>query len=108
MAWQTATEVLPTFITPNPRSGRWAGPPTVELRLSAEQQHSDPGPPPLLTDLVDFAAFGERTDDQLASMAVTITAPPLLPRELRRPLTRQALAYMGQAFGFTDASDDRL
>ena len=108
VAWQTATEVLPAIITPDPRGGRWAGPPTVELRLSAEQKHDVPGPPPLLTDLVDFAAFGERVDAQLTSMAVTITAPPQLPRELRRALTRQAFVYMGQAFGFTDASEDQL
>lgn len=49
--------------------------------------------------MVDFAAFGERADDQLTSMAVTVTAPPQLPRELRRTLTRQALVYMGKASG---------
>jgi hypothetical protein len=107
VAWQTATEVLPTLVTPDPYGGRWAGPPTLELRLSAEQQHGAPGSPQL-SNLVDFAAFGEQTEDRITEMAVTITAPPLLRRETRRALTRQAFEYMGQAFGFMDASEDRL
>lgn len=56
----------------------WVAPPTVELRPSTEHQQDTPGPPTRLSEFVDFTAFGDRVDDQLTEMAVTITAPPRL------------------------------
>ncbi|MGW5721440.1 hypothetical protein ACWEVP_35040 [Amycolatopsis sp. NPDC003865] len=99
VAWTTATEVLSTLVDPDPYGGLWAAPPTVELRLSTEQQ-SAAGPLPRLYELVDFTASGDRVDDQLTEMAVTITAPPRLIPGARRDLTRRAMVHMGQAFGF--------
>lgn len=108
VAWTTATEVLPTLIDPDPYSGYWFASPTVELRFSTEHQHGTPGPPLRLSELVDFIAFGDGSDDQLTEMAVTITAPPRLVPAARRDLTRRAVVHMGQAFGFLDAAVDRL
>lgn len=41
IAWQTATEKLPTLVTDDSSAMLWADPPTVELRLSAEEVAAD-------------------------------------------------------------------
>lgn len=106
-ASQTATEVLPALITPDPRTAPWAWPPQVELRLTAERQLDAQHPSPSLTDLVDFTAFGDRTvDDRLNEMTVTIAAPPQMTIEARRDLVRCGMAHMGQAFGYALATPD--
>jgi hypothetical protein len=54
VAWQTATEDLPALLVPDGFSRPWAGPPTVELRMTAEQQHDATRQAPRLPDLVGF------------------------------------------------------
>jgi hypothetical protein len=108
VAWTTATEVLPTLLSPEPYGELWIAPPTVELRLTTEHQPGVAGTTPQLPDFVDFTAFGDRIDDHLTEMAVTITAPPQMNPTARRDLTRRAVVRMGEEFGFLDAAVDRL
>jgi hypothetical protein len=51
VAWQTATEQLASLVTGNTPPMRWADPPTVELRVSAEHRFdANPGPQSALDD----------------------------------------------------------
>jgi len=105
-AWQTATEILPAVVTSDPTAVPPAGPPQVELRMSAEHPHeAAPGRQLLLSDLVDLAAWGSTDRDRLTEMSVTITAPAHLEPDDRQNLTRQAMLYMAEAFGFLSASE---
>jgi len=108
VAWRTATEVLPSLISPDPRALRWAAPPTVELRLSAEPEHGTSGAPRPLDNLVDFSPLGDRIGEPLSEMAVTITAPLQMSPEARETQTRQAIIHMIRAFGFLDATEARI
>ena len=106
-AWQAATEILPTLVTTDILGMQWAYPPTVELRLSAEHDPSAPtGPQPMLGDYIDLSPLGVSDRGQIPVMAVTITAPPVLSTTDRRADAAEALAYMGQQFGFLDATAD--
>jgi hypothetical protein len=104
VAWQTATEELPELLVPDAFSRPWAGPPTVELRMTTEQQHDATRQAPRLPDLIDFTPFGEPPNDQLFEMAVTVTAPPRLPDKKRQRLTQQAMIHLGESFDLPDAS----
>jgi hypothetical protein len=97
-AWQTATEELPALLVPDPYNRPWTAPPTVELRMTAEQQHEPARRAPRLPDLIEFAELDELSNDHLAEMAVTVTAPPRLTDSERRNLTEQAMTYMGESF----------
>jgi len=109
VAWQIATEELPTVVTNTPAAMLWAGPPTVELRLSAERRlEATPLPQLVLDDYIDMRPLGQSDRGQLSEMAVTITAPPHLDPSVRRAQTREALVYMAQQFGFLDATPDHF
>lgn len=74
--------------------------------MSAEHPHdAAPGQQPLLSDLVDLAAWGSSDRDRLTEMSVTITTPTHLEPDDRQNLTRQAMVYMAEAFGFLNATD---
>jgi hypothetical protein len=105
-AWHTATEVLPAVVDADPATVPPAGPPVVELRVSAEHSYgAAPGQQPLLSDLVDLTAWGSSDRDRLTEMSVTVTAPTHLEPDDRQILTRQAMVYMAEAFGFLNASE---
>lgn len=105
-ASQMAVTVLPEMVTAESATMRWTSPPTVEIRLSTEDLGNTTGPPPLLTDMIDFTPFGTSDRTALVEMAVTITAPPRLTADARRDLTRQAIEHMAHGFGFLDATED--
>ncbi len=105
-AWHTAMEVLPAVVDADPATVPPAGPPVVELRVSAEHSYgAAPGQQHLLSDLVDLTAWGSSDRDRLTEMSVTVTAPTHLEPDDRQILTRQAMVYMAEAFGFLNASE---
>lgn len=108
VAAQTATQVLPEVVVPVPSRMRWAGVPTVELQMMTERAHEYTGPQPLLTDLIDFAVFGESDRGPVTEMAVTIRGSIGVDPDSRRSLTRRAVVHMAQAFGHLDASEEDL
>ena len=57
------------------------------------------------SDLVGLAAWGAAPGTISRTMSVPITAPPHLAPDDRQNLTRQALLYMAEAFGFLNASE---
>ncbi|MER5274357.1 RNA-binding domain-containing protein [Streptomyces sp. NPDC002809] len=101
--WAIAASTLPTLAGVNLDTPQWTGPPTVELRLSAERPCSEAEPD--LKELIDFSRFGPAGRQALPGMAVTVTAPPRMDEEARLLLVRQALVRMGQAFGFIEAEE---
>ncbi|MCX4632596.1 hypothetical protein [Streptomyces sp. NBC_01443] len=104
--WETAAELLPDLVgDPAPLS--WAGPPTIELRMTCEQP-ADNGVLPVLDSLVDLSPLGANDGGPRSRMAVTITAAPAMGRAERQRLLREALAHMAQAFGYVDAEVDLL
>ncbi|MEU9088878.1 ATP-binding protein [Streptomyces sp. NPDC048428] len=103
VAWTIAAEALPALAGVNLDRPQWTGPPTVELRLSAERPCNEAEPD--LKELIDFSRFGPTDRKALPGMAVTVTAPPRMDEEARLLLVRQALVRMGQAFGFVEAED---
>lgn len=100
-AWQMATVNLLELIA-FPTSGpRWREVPHVEFRLTAERAGG-------VAEFVDLSDFGPTAGNDHREMAVTIPAVPYLADDLRRTLTRQALAYLGRNFGYLEATVDRL
>ncbi len=108
IAWQTATEILPTVVTDNPLDMVWAGPPTVELRLSAGRLDATPTLQPMLDEYIYMSPLGRSDRGQVPEMAVTITASPHLDPSVRRVQAHEALVYMAQQFGFLDATPDQF
>lgn len=102
-AWTIAAQTLPTLSEVNLDAPQWTGPPTVELRLSAERSSNEAEPD--LKELIDFSRFGPTDRKALPEMAVTVTAPPCMEVEARLLLVEQALVRMGQAFGFVEAEE---
>jgi hypothetical protein len=102
-AWHLAADVLPSFIQGSDIA-RPAGPPVVELYLASdrgrEQGTSD------LRKMVDFSPFGHSERSQIPEMSVAITGPLYIGDTGRRLRAGEGLAYLGQAYGFTDASAD--
>lgn len=107
IAWQTAAEMLPGAVTPDPGAARWAFPPVIDLRLVAEGPIGN-APQPELDQYIDLAPLGLSDRGQMREMSVTVTAPRVLERTARKRYTSEALAYMAQQFGFLDAIPDRL
>ena len=101
-AWQQASDAL-SFIEGSDTS-RAAGTPLAELYLAAdrgrEQGRSD------LRNLIDFSPFGHSDRSPIPEMLVTITGPLHRSSTDRQLRARQAIVYMGQAYGFDDASAD--
>jgi len=109
VAWQTATERLAAVIAGDPARMRWAHPPAVELRLTAEARYDGaPHRQPELSDYIDMSSLGHTDRGQIREMAVTITAPPQLDPGERRTQARKALTYMARQFGFLEAAANRL
>lgn len=61
-AWQTAADLLPATIT-DPSRMRWAGPPTFEVRLTAEAPQGQPSPG--LATLLNLDPLGPTDRDGL-------------------------------------------
>lgn len=101
-AWETAAEVLPAAVC-EATMMRWAGPPTVELRMSAEGPHDQPRP--ALDTLIDFGEVGPTDRNSLSEMAVTITVSPMLEDTERRKVLRRALVRMLGRFGYFEADE---
>lgn len=108
VAWQTATEELPSLVIPERSRALWARVPVVELRLTAEHRHDAQGPHMSVTDYVDFSPFGKTDREHLSVMAITVTAPPAMPNDARLDLTQQALVRMGRGFGYVDADAKQI
>ncbi|MET9039875.1 hypothetical protein [Streptomyces mirabilis] len=103
---RSAADLLPAVTTRDPGQMRWAGAPTVELRLSAEGPHDRPRPD--LRTLIDLSGLGPTDRNALPEMAVTITAIPGLEHKERQSLLRRALVYMAHSFGFVEADEELL
>ncbi|MEU6231156.1 alpha/beta fold hydrolase [Streptomyces sp. NPDC047042] len=104
-AWETAAEVLPTAIC-DATTMRWAGPPTVELRMSAEGPHDQPRAN--LDTLIDLGEVGPTDRNSLSEMAVTITVSPMVEDTERRQVLRRALVRMLRRFGYFEADEHLL
>ncbi|WP_406131501.1 hypothetical protein [Streptomyces sp. NBC_00989] len=101
-AWETAAEVLPA-VACDATTMRWAGPPTVELRVSAEGPHDQPRAN--LDTLIDLGEVGPTDRNSLPEMAVTITVSPTLEDTERRKVLRRALVRMLRGFGYFEADE---
>ncbi|MFF3139211.1 esterase/lipase family protein [Streptomyces mirabilis] len=101
-AWETAADVLPAAAC-DVTTMRWAGPPTVELRVSAEGPHDQPRGN--LDTLIDLSELGPTDRNSLPEMAVTITVSPMLADTERRQVLRRALVRMLQGFGYVEADE---
>lgn len=101
-AWETAADLLPAA-TCDVTKMRWAGAPTVELRLSAEGPHDQPRVD--LGTLIDLSVLGQTDRSSLPEMAVTITVSPMLEHAERQRLLRRALVHMLQGFGYVEADE---
>lgn len=109
VAGRTANEMLASTVADSLPSVRWADPPTTELQLIAERRHdADPNVQPMLDDYIDMSALGHSDRGRLPQMLVTITAPPQMAPSERRRVTRQAMVYMAQQFGFIDLTEAGL
>ncbi|MFC7261491.1 alpha/beta fold hydrolase [Streptomyces lutosisoli] len=104
-AWETAADVLPAAAC-DVTTMRWAGPPTVELRVSAEGPHDQPRAN--LDTLIDLSETGPTDRSSLPEMAVTITVSPMLADTERRQVLRRALVRMLQGFGYVEADEHLL
>ncbi|MFH9554701.1 hypothetical protein [Streptomyces sp. NPDC017435] len=104
-AWETAADVLPAAAC-DVTTMRWAGPPTVELRVSAEGPHDQPRAN--LDTLIDLSEAGPTDRTSLPEMAVTITASPMLADTERRQVLRRALMRMLHGFGYVEADEHLL
>ncbi|MFE5406459.1 hypothetical protein ACFQ9Z_35125 [Streptomyces sp. NPDC056580] len=104
-AWETAADVLPAA-TCDVTTMRWAGPPTVELRVSAEGPHDQPRAN--LDTLINLSEAGPTDRSSLPEMAVTITVSPMLADTERRQVLRRALVRMLQGFGYVEADEHLL
>lgn len=104
-AWQTAAELLPNAVG-DPSVMRWAAPPTIELRLSAESLPGMGLARPRRTDRPQSAR--PHRPGPAPEMAVTVTAPPLMERRERQSLLRHALARMTGQFGHVQAAEELL
>jgi hypothetical protein len=99
-AWQMATtDLLDLYAFPH-GGRRWCQIPTVELRLTTEQNP--------LSDFIDFSPFGHPSTDDRRVMAVTIPVAPYLSNGIRRALATQALVYLGRNYGYLDADINQL
>jgi hypothetical protein len=108
-SWQTATEILPAATTSDPGAMHWLAPPTVELRLTAEQPPDSTSEAyTTLDDYINLGPLGHSDRSPLREVAVTLTTPPLLDPHGRRSQCSQALTYMAQHFGYLDATEDQL
>ncbi|TKS96254.1 RNA-binding domain-containing protein [Streptomyces lasalocidi] len=105
-AWETAAELLPDAVGDSAGLS-WAGPPTIELRMTCEQPAAN-GVLPTLDTLVDLTSLGTNDGGTRSKMAVTVTAAPTMERAERQRLLREALAYMVDQFGYVDAELDLL
>jgi hypothetical protein len=101
-AWEMAADVLPAA-TCDVTTKRWAGAPTVELRLSSEGPHDQPRAD--LGTLIDLSMLGPTDHTPLAEMAVTITVSPMLGHTERHRLLRRALVHMFQGFGYVELDE---
>ncbi|QFQ97328.1 hypothetical protein F9278_15180 [Streptomyces phaeolivaceus] len=99
-AWETAADLLPAVVR-DETTIRWAGAPTVELRLSAEGPHDQPRAG--LGTLIDVRALGRTDRSSLSEMAVTIKGSPMLETTERHGRLRRALVHMVQRFGYVEA-----
>jgi hypothetical protein len=109
VAWQTATEAVAAAFSPTKGPTTWAAPPTVELHVSAERRFdSNSGGAPTLDTYIDLSPLGHSDRAPLASMSVTVTAPPRLDRSARRSLAQDAVLYMARQFGFVDLTEATL
>ncbi|MGW4759600.1 hypothetical protein [Streptomyces chartreusis] len=104
-AWETAADLLPA-VAADATTMRWGGPPTVELRLTAEGPHDQPRAG--LDTLIDLSQLGSTDRSCLPTMAVTITASSTLKDTERRRVLRRALVYMLQGFGYVEADEHLL
>ncbi|GAA3838830.1 hypothetical protein GCM10022403_084000 [Streptomyces coacervatus] len=104
-AWETAADVLPAAAC-DATTMRWAGPPTVELRMSAEGPHDQPRAN--LDTLIDLGEVGPTDRNSLPEMAVTITVSPMVEDSERRKVLRRALVRMLQGFGYVEADEHLL
>jgi hypothetical protein len=105
-AWATATSVLPTALTSDPRSIRPAGPTTVELHIINERPPAFGGERTLsLLNMVDLTPLGEPPDQLGAQMSTAVTVPLQLNRQRIGGLVTEALAYMGSGFGFLEPDE---
>ncbi|MFE2828596.1 RNA-binding domain-containing protein [Streptomyces sp. NPDC059271] len=104
-AWESAAETLPDAVA-DPARMQWSGPPTTELRLSAEGPHDQPSPG--LGTLIDLEALGPGEDGVRSEMAVTITRSPTMPRQERQAVLRRALVHMARHFGYVWAEEELL
>ncbi|WP_327749757.1 alpha/beta fold hydrolase [Streptomyces europaeiscabiei] len=104
-AWETAADVLPAAAC-DVTAMRWAGPPTVELRVSAEGPHDQPRAN--LDTMINLSEAGTTDRSSLPEMAVTITVSPMLADTERRQVLRRALVRMLQGFGYVEADEDLL
>ncbi|KAB1990206.1 alpha/beta fold hydrolase [Streptomyces triticiradicis] len=104
-SWETAANLLPAAVC-DTTTPRWAGPPTVELRLTAEGPHDQPRAG--LDTLIDLSGLGPTDRGSPSEMAVTITVSPMLGDTERRKLLRRALVHMLQGFGHVEADEHLL
>ncbi|MFF7764295.1 alpha/beta fold hydrolase [Streptomyces griseorubiginosus] len=104
-AWETAADVVPAAAG-DATAMRWAGRPTVELRVSAEGPHDQPRPN--LDTLINLSEAGPTDRSSLHEMAVTITVSPMLADTERRQVIRRALVRMLQGFGYVEADEHLL
>ncbi|MFB7245674.1 hypothetical protein CW362_09550 [Streptomyces populi] len=104
-SWETAANLLPSAVC-DATATRWAGPPTVELRLTAEGPHDRPRAD--LGTLIDLSGLGPTDRGPLSEMAVTITVSPMLGDTERRRLLRRALVHMLQGFGYVEVDEHLL
>jgi pimeloyl-ACP methyl ester carboxylesterase len=104
-AWETAADVLPAAVC-DVTTMRWAGPPTVELRVSVEGPHDQPRAN--LDTLIDLSQAGPTDNSSLPAMAVTITVSPMLADTERRQVLRRALVRMLRGFGYAEADEHLL
>jgi hypothetical protein len=61
-----------------------------------------------LDTYIDLSPLGHSDRAPLASMSVTVTAPPRLDRSARRSLAQDAVLYMARQFGFVDLTETTL
>jgi hypothetical protein len=105
-AWAAATTVLPLALVSDPTAQLLVGVPRVEFYLEAPSGPDDPSPD--LRKVVDFSAFGERSNVPLPQLMTALIAPVTNDEEARRTWAIRALIDMAQQFGFVNAEADDL
>ena len=105
-AWQTAAEIAPLIVTPDPVLMPLAAVPTAEFHIQPCPRADDLSV--TLDGLADLDAFGPSTFGPVPEMCVALTASLALSEAERHDWVRKSLVHVAHAFGYIAATETTI